>query len=150
MKERATIILAEDDEGHASLITRNLKKALDSVEIIRFKNGQQTMDFLLGEDHERRIQSGRFYIVLLDIRLPKIDGVEVLRRMKNEPDLAGIPVIVLSTTEDPAQVKECHELGCSLYINKPVDYNKFVETIKQLGKFIMSMEAPPLEQAPDD
>ncbi len=145
MEERVTIILAEDDEGHASLITRNLKKVLDSVEIIRFKNGQETMDFLMGRDGEEGIQSGGFYIVLLDIRLPKIDGIEVLRRMKKEPTLAGIPVIVLSTTEDPAQVKECHQLGCSLYINKPVDYKKFVDTLKQLGKFIISMDVPPLK-----
>ena len=74
--------------------------------------------------------------------MPKLDGVEVLRRIKDDPELRKIPVIMLTTTDDPREVARCHALGCSVYIVKPVDYEKFSEAIKQLGTFVGLVQVP--------
>jgi CheY-like chemotaxis protein len=74
--------------------------------------------------------------------MPKVNGVEVLRQMKASPELRNLPVIMLTTTDDPREVRRCHELGCSVYIQKPVDYDKFSEAIRRLGLFMMLMLVP--------
>jgi CheY-like chemotaxis protein len=82
------------------------------------------------------------YLLLLDIRMPKVDGVEVLRQLKADDELRKLPVIMLTTTDDPREVQRCHALGCSSYIVKPVDYDRFAEAIKNLGLFISLVEVP--------
>jgi CheY-like chemotaxis protein len=79
--------------------------------------------------------------------MPKVDGVEVRRRMKEDRELRKIPVIMLTTTDDPREVDRCHALGCNSYIVKPVDYEKFAEAIKNLGLFISLVRIPEIEQA---
>jgi len=144
MKKEVVILIAEDDEGHASLIRKNLKRAGISNEILHFKDGQETLDFLLGSDGGQHRVKNTAYLLLLDIRMPKIDGVEVLRKIKQDVELRKIPVIMITTTDDPREVEHCHSLGCSNYITKPIDYNKFVEAINQLGLFLMVVEVPKL------
>jgi CheY-like chemotaxis protein len=68
--------------------------------------------------------------------MPKIDGIEVLRRIKSDPDLRDIPVMMLTTTDDPREVEQCYQLGCSVYITKPIDFSKFAETLHRLGLFV--------------
>ena len=72
-------------------------------------------------------------LLLLDIKMPRVDGVEVLRQLKSDPQTALVPVIMLTTTDDPREIQRCYELGCSVYITKPVDYQAFVEAINRLG-----------------
>ena len=79
--------------------------------------------------------------------MPVVDGIEVLRRMKQDTELAKIPVTMITTTDERKEVEECHRLGCSNYIAKPVDYNKFVEVIRQLGLFLMVVEVPAIKAA---
>ena len=145
LTKEVVIVVAEDDEGHASLIVKNLQRAGITNEIICFKNGQETLDFLLlkGKGPHRAPDAG--YILLLDIRMPKVDGVEVLRQLKQDPELTKIPVTMITTTDDPREVEECHLLGCSNYITKPVDYNKFVKVIRQLGLFLLVVEVPKIK-----
>ena len=147
LKKEVVILIAEDDEGHASLIKKNLKRSGVCNEIIRFKNGQEILDFLFlrGNGPDRSPEGS--YISLLDIRMPLVDGVEVLRQLKKDPELAKIPVTMITTTDDPREVEECFHLGCNNYIAKPVDYNKFVEAIKQLGLFLMIVEIPLIKVA---
>lgn len=90
-----------------------------------------------------RGQEGTF-LILLDIRMPKVDGIEVLRRLKADPILHRLPVIMLTTTDDTREVERCHELGCNVYIQKPVDYDKFAEAIRRLGLFVMLLLVPPV------
>jgi CheY-like chemotaxis protein len=140
--KEVSILLAEDDDGHAALITKNLRRSGLCNDVIRFKNGQEILDFLfLRGDGPHRSPQGS-YIMLLDIRMPVLDGIQVLKQMKEDPELAKIPVTMLTTTDDPKDVQECFRLGCSNYITKPIDYTKFVEVIKQLGLFLMVVEAP--------
>lgn len=142
MRKEVVIIIAEDDAGHASLIIKNLKRAGITNEIIHFKDGQETLDFLLRRGEGLHRSTDTAYLLLLDIRMPKVDGVEVLQQVKQDKDLCKIPVIMITTTDDPREVEHCHSLGCSNYIAKPINYDKFVEAIRQLGLFLMVVEVP--------
>jgi CheY-like chemotaxis protein len=140
--EPLTIVLAEDDDGHASLIHRNLQRAGLVNGFIRVRDGQEALDLLRGEgEHAGREIHGDF-LLLLDINMPRVDGVEVLRQVKADPRLATTPVIMLTTTDDPREVERCYKLGCNVYITKPVAYDKFVEAIRQLGLFLQVVKVP--------
>ena len=138
--QKVTILIAEDDDGHAELIRENLQDSGISNPVIRFVNGQEIWDFLSRSGTGPHRESQQAYLLLLDIRMPKIDGVEVLRRVKADPSLRSMPVIMLTTTNDPREVKECYELGCSSYVTKPVNYQQFSEALKTLGLYIMIIQ----------
>lgn len=140
--EPLTIILAEDDDGHAQLIHRNLQRAGLVNGFIRARDGKEALDLVRGEgEHPGPGLSGRC-LLLLDINMPRVDGVEVLRQIKADPALAVTPVIMLTTTDDPREVERCYSLGCNVYITKPVAYEQFVEAIKQLGLFLQVVKVP--------
>lgn len=139
------VIIAEDDDGHAALIKKNLKRGGMTNETLRFKNGEEVLDFLFKKGKGRQIQPGFSYLLLLDMRMPKIDGTEVLRQVKADEILKKIPVIMLTTTDDPIEVSRCHELGCNSYVVKPIDYDSFVHVIKQLGIYMDIVQLPTYE-----
>lgn len=141
MGQEITILIADDEAGHARLIEKNLGRAGLHNLIERFENGQEILDFLFCRGPRQR-SVGAPYLLLLDIRMPKVDGVEVLRQVKHDAELRKIPVIMLTTTDDPREVERCHALGCNSYIVKPVDYDKFAEAIKNLGLFITLVKVP--------
>jgi CheY-like chemotaxis protein len=137
-----TLVLAEDDEGHASLVLRNLRRAGFVNEIVHVKDGQEALDFLWAEGKHAHRTISDFVLLLLDINMPRLDGVEVLRRIKADPLTAKIPVIMLTTTDDPREVERCYELGCSVYLTKPVEYEGFIEAINRLGLFLQVVKVP--------
>ena len=136
------ILIAEDDAGHARLIEKNLTRAGLRNPIQRFDNGQAVLDFLLRTGNGPGRASETPYLLLLDIRMPQVDGIGVLRRIKEDPELRKIPVIMLTTTDDPREVERCHAIGCSSYMVKPVDYEKFAEAIKSLGLYLSLVKVP--------
>jgi CheY-like chemotaxis protein len=140
MNPGPTILIVDDDEGHAILIRQNLEGAGLANRIEHFRDGQAILDFFF----YRRDLANETYLVLLDIRMPKVDGIEVLRRLKAEPKFRTLPVIMLTTTEDSREVERCHQLGCSVYIQKPVDYDRFAEAIRRIGLFVPLLLVPPL------
>jgi len=140
--EPLLIVLAEDDDGHASLVQRNLERAGLANGLHRLKDGQEALDFLRGEGDYAGRNPNQPVLVLLDIKMPCVDGVEVLRQLKADPRTALIPVIMLTTTDDPREIQRCYELGCSVYVTKPVDYQGFVEAIKRLGLFLQVVRVP--------
>ena len=144
MTREVVILIADDDAGHTRLIEKNLSRAGLHNRTQRFQNGQQVLDFFFGEGAASRRDPHLSYLLLLDIRMPKVDGVEVLRQVKQDSVLRRMPVIMLTTTDDPREVGRCHTLGCNSYIVKPVDYDKFAEAIKQLGLYISLVEVPEL------
>jgi CheY-like chemotaxis protein len=146
MEKEVVILIAEDDDGHAALIRKNLQRAGIHNEIIRFRDGQEVIDFLFAEGDRPHRQHGAPYVLLLDIRMPKVDGVEVLRRIKADPELGKLPVVMLTTTDDPREIEKCHAMGCSSYITKPIDYDKFVYAIRQLGLYLLIIEVPNLNR----
>jgi len=141
MTKEVVILIADDDLGHVRLIEKNLHRAGLHNPIERFENGQDILDFLFGRGPRQRAKEAA-YLLLLDIRMPKVDGVEVLRKVKADSELRKVPVIMLTTTDDPREVEHCHALGCSNYVVKPVDYEKFAEAIKQFGLFIALVQVP--------
>ena len=149
MEEDVKIIIAEDDAGHATLIQKNLKRSGIVNEIIHFINGQDTLDYLFQRNKDKNRKSGFPLLLLLDIKMPGIDGVEVLRQVKENEELRKIPVIMITTTDDPREVEKCHALGCSNYITKPIDYDKFIETIRRMGLFLSVVEIPQINGLED-
>ena len=142
MKKDDVIILADDDEGHAELIRKNLIRTGIENELLHFKDGQETMDFLLQKRDEAQQETAVGYVLLLDIRMPKLDGIEVLMQIKSDPKLSKTPVIMVTTTDDPKEIERCYNLGSCNYFVKPVGYESFVETIQQLSLFLADVEAP--------
>jgi len=142
-----TILIAEDDEGHAELILEHLQDAGIHNKITRFKNGQEAWNFLEQKSEEKQKEHSEAYLLLLDIRMPKMDGIEVLKRIKANHQLRNLPVIMLTTTNDPREIQGCYDLGCNCYITKPVQYEQFSEAIRQLGLFISIIQVPPIQPA---
>ncbi|GJL66042.1 MAG: response regulator [Nitrospirales bacterium] len=145
MSQSPMILIAEDDDGHAALIERNLQRSGVSRKYRRLRDGQETLDFLFQRgEGEVRIQNYP-YILLLDINLPKVSGLEVLRQIKSHAELRKIPVTVLSTTDDPQEVAQCHALGCSYYITKPTEPEVFMNVIARLGQLINIVKVPRIQ-----
>jgi CheY-like chemotaxis protein len=142
MNRELKIILAEDDEGHATLIKKNLKRAGLLNELIHVHDGQECMDYLESEKEKGNKQAA---LLLLDIKMPKMNGIEVLKRVKNDQRFRKMPVIMITTTDDPREIEQCHEIGCSNYIKKPIDYDKFVDAIRKLGLFLLVVEIPDMD-----
>lgn len=146
LKKEVTILIAEDDDGHAELIIDNLRESGVNNPIIRFADGLEALDFFFAQPAGAvpRREPGRAYMLLLDIRMPKVDGVEVLRQLKEDPELKNMPIIMLTTTDDPREIRNCYALGCSCYVTKPVDYQKFSEMLTRLGLFLLVVQVPDL------
>ena len=142
MTKEVVILIADDDAGHTRLIEKNLQRAGLHNSIMRFENGQDILDFLFRRGEGPKRAPDTAYLLLLDIRMPKVDGVEVLRQLKADPQLRKLPVSMLTTTDDPREVARCHELGCNNYIVKPVGYEKFAEAVQQLGLFVSLVQVP--------
>ncbi len=130
------ILIAEDDDGHAELIKEGLEESGVCNKMIRFSNGEEVWQFLTRTGDGEARDKNKGYLLLLDINMPGMDGIEVLRRMKAGEELKMIPVMMLTTTDDPREIQQCYELGCSAYINKPVEFSKFAVTLKRLGLFV--------------
>jgi CheY-like chemotaxis protein len=141
MQSNITILVADDDDGHAGLITKNLKRGGIANEILRFKDGQEVLDFLENQT-DKGMQAGQFYVLLLDIRMPKVNGIDVLRHIKQSSRLQTLPVIMVTTTDDPIEIETCYTLGCNSYLTKPVEYEEFVNAIRQLGLFLAVVQLP--------
>jgi CheY-like chemotaxis protein len=136
------ILLAEDDEGHAFLVQGNLAEAGIVNQIVHVTDGQEALDYVRCEGaYAGRVSNGPL-LLLLDIKMPRVDGVEVLRRLKEDARTARLPVIMLTTTDDPREVQHCYELGCSSYVTKPVQYERFAEAMKRLGLFLSIVQVP--------
>ncbi len=135
-----TILLAEDDDGHAELIRELLKEVGVKNPLTRFHDGQEVLDFF--KDRDSLLNNS--YLLLLDIRMPRVNGVDVLRHMKADDLLKDIPVIMLTTTDDPREVQNCYQLGCNCYVTKPIEFGQFTSVLKQLGLFLLIVQVPKL------
>jgi CheY-like chemotaxis protein len=137
-----TIIMIEDDEGHARLIEKNIRRAGVNNEIIAFTNGTSALDYLLGPDGSGSVSAGRQLLVLLDLNLPDMTGVDILSKVKSNEHLRRSPVVVLTTTDDSREIQRCYDLGANVYITKPVNYDGFSHAIRQLGLFFSVIQIP--------
>ncbi|MFW6352116.1 MAG: response regulator [Bacteroidota bacterium] len=135
-EKEITVIISEDDPGHAELIREALEDSGIQNEILHFPDGQVTWEYLQEQSNKDPENNKHALLVLLDINMPRMNGVEVLRNIKEHAKLKSVPVIMLTTTDDPREIEQCYELGCNVYITKPVDYDRFSDTLKRLGLFM--------------
>ena len=136
------ILIVDDDEGHVELLRRNLSRIALGNPLLVLHDGARALDYIFRRgDYAGR--TGADPLILLDINMPgAINGVEVLRQIKADPATRKTPVIMLSTTDDPREISVCYELGCSVYITKPIDPLQFIEAIRRLGFFLQVIRLP--------
>jgi len=138
-----TIAVIDDDQGHRELVRRNLLRAGINNDIVDLTSGKEALDYIFCRGAFTNRTGDPELLVLLDINMPGgMDGVEVLRQIKDDPETRKIPVIMLTTTDDPREINRCYELGCNVYVTKPVDPSAFIEAIHRLGLFISIVNAP--------
>jgi CheY-like chemotaxis protein len=137
-----TILLVEDDLGHARLILKNLLRSGIANEVVHVTDGQQAIDYLFGTGEYEDSKHPLPVLVLLDLDLPLLDGYQVLERIKSDRRAKRIPIIILTTTDDRREVGRCYELGCNAYLTKPVDYTSFSEVIRKVGLFLSIVTIP--------
>ena len=137
-----SIVMIEDDEGHARLIEKNIRRAGVNNEIIPFTNGTDALAYLFGPDGSGAVSSGRHLLILLDLNLPDMGGVDILEKVKANIHTKRSPVVVLTTTDDSREIQRCYDLGANVYITKPVNYEGFANAIRQLGLFFSVMQVP--------
>ncbi len=138
------IVMIEDDEGHARLIEKNIRRAGILNDIRHFTDGTTALEFLFNAA-DGPAKSGPA-LILLDLNLPDMSGTDILARIKSETSpLRRAPVVVLTTTDDKIEIQRCYDLGCNVYITKPVNYESFAQAIRQLGLFLSVIQVPSAE-----
>jgi len=140
--KEVTIVMVEDDEGHARLIEKNVRRAGVNNEIVPFTNGTAALDYILGADRTGAVSQDRYLLILLDLNLPDMSGIDILEKVKSNPHTRRLPVIILTTTDDEREIQRCYDLGANVYITKPVEYEGFANAIRQLGLFFAVMQIP--------
>lgn len=136
------IVMIEDDEGHARLIEKNIRRAGVGNEIIPFVNGTDALNYLLGDDRSGVASAKRQQLILLDLNLPDMTGIDILQKLKGNKHTKRSPIVVLTTTDDSREIQRCYDLGANVYITKPVNYEGFANAIRQLGLFVAVMQVP--------
>ena len=142
MSSPVKIVMIEDDEGHARLIERNIRRSGVNTEILPFANGTDAVKYLFGTDGTAVEHKDQALLILLDLNLPDMTGIDILKRIKDNKHIKCAPVVVLTTTDDEQEIKRCYELGCNVYITKPVNYENFANAIRQLGLFFSVIKVP--------
>jgi CheY-like chemotaxis protein len=142
MRETLNIVLAEDDEGHATLVRRNLKRAGISKEPVHLRDGQEVLDYMYRRDPWSDRRPHRSIAMILDLNMPRLGGIEVLRQLKADREFARIPVFVLTTTDNPAEIERCYTFGASACLVKPVDYGAFAEMMQRFAEFLIAARMP--------
>lgn len=139
-----SIVMIEDDEGHARLIEKNIRRAGILNDIRHFTDGHSALDFLYNSPQGPALNGPA--LVLLDLNLPDMSGTDILARIKDDASpLKRTPVVVLTTTDDKVEIQRCYDLGCNVYITKPVNYENFAQAIRQLGLFLSVIQVPEVD-----
>ncbi len=138
------ILLVEDNPNDAELTLRALRKSNLANRVFHVKDGAEALDFIFatGAYTGRRVENG-FKVILLDLKLPKVDGLEVLRRVKSDERTKTNPVVVLTSSKEERDVVESYKLGVNSYMVKPVDFDQFIQVVRELGMYWMVLNEPP-------
>jgi CheY-like chemotaxis protein len=138
------VLLVEDNPQHVELTLRALRKHDLANNVLVAKDGAEALEFIFAthRHHQNQIENGP-KVILLDLKLPKVEGLEVLRRIKSDERTKSIPVVVVTTSEQDQDVVKSYNLGANSYIVKPVSFEKFVDVVSQLGSYWMLLNKPP-------
>jgi CheY-like chemotaxis protein len=137
-----TILIVEDEPAHAELIETKLRRGGLGNPIVHLPDGQAALDCLRSQGSYADRDRDASLLMLLDLNMPGVDGAQVLAEVKADAALRKIPVIVLTSTDDPGEVESAYDLGCNAYVTKPVPYDQFVGTIRSLGQFVTLLAVP--------
>jgi len=138
------ILLVEDNDGDAEMTIRALKKHNLANHLLHLKDGAQALDFLFAEGgYSGRQVENTPKIILLDLKMPKVNGKEVLKRIKSDPRTRKIPVVILSSSKEDPDIEQCYDLGANGYVVKPVEFDLFHKVVSELGLFWMIVNQPP-------
>ncbi len=145
--EKKIIVLVEDNPNDEALTLRALRKNNIANEIVVTRDGAEAIDFLLGQGADAGRDPDRIVsVVLLDLKLPKVDGLEVLKRLRENGKTKLLPVVVLTSSKEEQDMIQSYSLGANSYIRKPVDFSQFIEAVRQLGLYWLVLnEVPPQE-----
>ncbi|MBI4584443.1 MAG: response regulator [Planctomycetes bacterium] len=139
------ILLVEDNPNDAELALRALKKNNLANNIVIARDGEEALKLLFGSNYRIRPEIGNLpKVILLDLKLPKVDGIEVLRKLKSEESTRSIPVVVLTSSKEEKDIIESYKIGVNSYIVKPVEFNKFVNCVAELGLYWLLLNQPPV------
>jgi CheY-like chemotaxis protein len=141
--EPVVILLVEDDLAHAEIVRRNLEDFRVANHLEHVSDGQAALDYLFGEGDWSTVPTPRPHVILLDLRLPKVDGLEVLRTIKADKQLNSIPVVVLTTSDAEADMVRAYESHVNSYLVKPLDLDQFVSLIRSLGYYWLAWNKHP-------
>jgi CheY-like chemotaxis protein len=140
-----TILLVEDNSSDVDLTRRALKKCHIANDLVVVEDGKAALDYLLGGAHSDRYAITELpTLTLLDLKLPKLPGLEVLRRIREDPRTKRLPVVILTSSNEEQDIANSYDLGVNSYIRKPVDFKKFVAAIEQLGLYWLVLNEPPV------
>lgn len=144
MEIAAEIILVEDNPSDADLIKRALNKNNVANKILHLKDGQEVIDYLFGEGQWKgRTTANTPKVILLDLKMPKVSGIEVLKKIKSNEETRSIPVVILTSSKEDPDIKECYKLGVNSYVVKPVGFEEFSSTVAQLGLYWLLINQQP-------
>ena len=141
--ELKRILLVEDSLNDIELILTSLAENNLGNEVVVVRDGEEALDYIYRRGVFRLRREGNPVVVMLDLKLPKVDGFEVLGRLKSDPNLRMIPVVVLTSSREERDLSRCYELGTNAYVVKPIDFHEFVDVIKNLGLFWAIINEPP-------
>jgi two-component system, response regulator len=145
MKEDSVdIVLVEDNLSDAELTIRALSKKKLANNLIHLSDGSQALDFLFGEGkYFNRDNMQLPKVILLDLKMPKINGIEVLTRLRTDERTCKIPVVVLTSSQEDSDVNQCYRLGINSYIVKPVEFDKFLQAVSEVAMYWLALNCPP-------
>jgi CheY-like chemotaxis protein len=144
MVKEVEILLVEDNPTDAELAIRALKKSNLANKLVWVKDGAEALDFIFGAGvYSDRAMANGPKVIMLDLRLPKVDGMEVLRRIKGDERTRTIPVVVLTSSKEDRDVAESYQLGVNSFISKPVEFDAFAKTVSELGLYWLLVNRPP-------
>jgi CheY-like chemotaxis protein len=141
--EQVEILLAEDSEADAEMTIRALRRNNLANRLVWVKDGAEALDFIFRRGAYASRPAGAPKLVLLDLKMPKVDGIDVLRQVKSDPRLKSMPVVVLTSSREEQDLVRSYDFGVNAYVVKPVDFREFVEAVKLLGGFWALINEPP-------
>ena len=144
MKNDIEILLVEDNPSDAEMTIRSLKKNSLANKLLHLQDGAQALDFMFAEgDYSGCDTISKLKVILLDLKMPKVNGIEVLRKMKADERTKKIPVVMLTSSNQDPDIQECYTLGANSYVVKPVEFDIFYKAISALGLYWMIVNQPP-------
>jgi two-component system, response regulator len=142
MSSNTVIVLIEDNADDELLTKRAFARQGFVNPLVVLRDGAEAVDYFFGPDASQNL-AGRAHLVLLDLNLPRVSGIEVLLRMRSDPTTQLIPIVVLTSSDEDSDIREAYKLGVNSYIRKPIDFNRFVEVAAQIGLYWLVVNEPP-------